>query len=56
MITKIVTLNVNGMRSREKRSQILETFKFLNANIIMLQETHAVSTDEWLKGWKGPSF
>ena len=53
---KLVTLNVNGMRAREKRSQIFETFKFLNANIIMLQETHAVSTDEWLKGWKGPSF
>ena len=36
---EIEILNVNGMRSREKRAQIFETLNFLNANIIMMQET-----------------
>lgn len=56
ILYNLVTLNVNGMRSTEKRSKTFETFKLLDANVIMLQETHAVCTDEWLKGWRGHSF
>lgn len=53
---RIVSLNVNGMKtSVTKRKQIFHWLKNHNPTIVMLQETHTISSDEavWISEWDG---
>lgn len=56
MNLKIVTLNVNGMAERPKRTVIFDFMRAFNADIYLLQETHnAGPQDEqnWTREWGG---
>lgn len=52
---KIVSWNVKGLRSPNKRMAILRHLKWLKTDIALLQETHLPSSDFWrmLKLWVG---
>ena len=53
---KIVSLNVRGLRSRDKRLKIFEWIKMKHkADIVCLQETHSTLLDEklWADEWGG---
>ena len=53
--TKYITFNVNGMRDGHKRLAILSFLKSLQADFILLQETHADTASEWGGEWEGVS-
>ena len=52
---KLVSLNVRGLRSLNKRKAILTWLIKQKADIVFLQETHSSSEDEnfWNTQWKG---
>jgi len=43
---KIATLNCAGMVNDLRRATLYDVCKKLNADIILLQETHSITTDE----------
>lgn len=49
----VVSLNVNGLRSADKRRLIFNLLKHQKAHIILLQETHSTAEDEtvWSNEW-----
>lgn len=56
---KIVTFNVNGLNSKNKRDRVLAYLNNLNADIILLQETKIINETTLNKiklEWKGQSF
>ena len=46
----IYSMNVRGLKDRNKRGQVLSWLKNRNANIFFLQETH--STSDTKNAWK----
>ena len=54
----VCTLNINGLRNKNKRLQLFRTLKEKKYDIICLQETFVVETDKelWLKEWGGEIF
>ena len=44
---KVSSLNVNGMCEPVKRSKVLQLLKESQSDIILLQETHSFSLNEW---------
>lgn len=50
---KVVSFNVNGLRSEQKRRSIFNYLKYFKADIILLQETHSTCEDEtvWTNEW-----
>ena len=59
MTLKLVTLNVNGIAEKPKRTKIFNFLRLLNADFYALQETHnETDTDErnWENEWGGPCF
>ena len=58
MEIKIVTLNVNGLANRKKRKQIFRNMYDKSANIVCLQETHAVKKAHkfWKNEWGGQIY
>ena len=59
MYLKIITLNVNGIAEKPKRTNIFNYMRTLNADLYTLQETHNASDiDElnWAREWGGPVF
>ena len=50
---KFLTFNVNGMRDGHKRLAIFSFLKSLQADFILLQETHADTANEWSGEWDG---
>lgn len=56
MDIKIMTLNVNGISEKHKRTKIFDFMKNRRADIYLLQETHLNKTEEgdtWTRQWKG---
>jgi len=55
---KMLSLNVRGIRSLEKRKAVLIWLNKQNADIIYLQETYSTKEIEniWRCQWKGPIF
>lgn len=53
--TRLISLNVNGLRSPTKRKAIFKTLHNSNADIIFLQETHSILSDQkiWSSEWGG---
>ena len=47
---RIVSINANGLRDNCKRKELFLYTKYVNADIVMLQETHSCKTDENI--WK----
>ena len=59
MTLKLISLNVNGMAEKPKRTKIFNFLRMLRADIYFLQETHnANQTDEnnWGNEWGGPTL
>lgn len=55
----LLSVNVNGLRNRNKRQNIFNWFNKQNADIILIQETHCENTQtehEWISDWKGNSY
>ncbi len=52
---KIGSLNINGGRDRQKRALISETSNHKNIDVLFLQETHTITSDEadWGLWWEG---
>ena len=51
----LLSLNVNGLRSKTKRKAVFNLFKQKKYDIICLQETYITESvkDEWMNEWKG---
>ena len=59
MSLDFVSLNVNGIKDKDKRNGIFKWLKEQNADVYMLQETHAVSDEEinqWSIEWNGQIY
>ena len=59
MYLSIVSLNVNGLREKKKRSSLLYMFRHKKYDIICLQETHCgdeIEANLWSKEWEGYSL
>ena len=58
MALNIFSLNVRGLRDFEKRKDIFLKLKDLNADIILIQESHSSPEDEimWQQQWGGTIF
>ena len=59
MSVNLMSLNVNGVRDKEKRLAIFDWLKEQNADVIFLQETHAESDEDilaWGKEWGGEFY
>ena len=54
---RLITVNVEGLQSPVKRTQLFQTLAFAGFDIIALQETHcdASVVDTWKSEWAGPS-
>ena len=52
---KILTISVNGLGRKDKRTNIFHYFKALQFDILCLQETQS-SDNSWEKEWKGQSL
>ena len=55
----LITLNVNGIRDRSKRSRVFQFCRQLGADVVFLQETHIASDDDvhlWSYEWGGGFF
>ena len=52
---KIGSLNINGGRDRHKRALIFEVTTQKKIDVLFLQETHTIQTDDtdWGLGWGG---
>ena len=52
----MISLNVRGIRSLEKRKALLMWLQRQNADIIFLQETYSTKEIKniWKSQWKGP--
>lgn len=50
---RLITLNVNGLRSTTKRKAIFRSLRDAEADIIFLQETHSIASDQkiWSAEW-----
>ena len=57
-VFKFLSLNVRGLRNREKRRSIFAYLKNQKANVYFLQETFSNSRDEkvWAAEWGGQIF
>jgi len=53
-ITNIISYNTNGLRTREKRANILNVLDY--SAFCFLQETHSLPSDNWQKEWAGLSL
>ena len=55
-MVKIFSLNVRGLRQKQKRREIFLFLKNQRADIYFLQETHSQDQDEkfWIAEWKNP--
>lgn len=55
---KMLSLNVRGIRSFEKRKALFQWLKKENADIIFLQETYSTPEVEqiWKSQWRGEMF
>lgn len=55
---RLITLNVNGMRSLLKRRAIFQDLRQTKNEVIFLQETHCTLPEEktWLAEWGGPGY
>ena len=51
--SKCITINVKGLQNAQRRTNIFETFKSLDFDIIAIQETHCdkKSVDQWMNEW-----
>lgn len=58
IIPKIFSLNVKGLRNRDKRRKIFYLMHHWKAHIAILQETHSSKQDEmfWRSEWGGQAF
>jgi len=55
-LLKVVTLNVQGINDNMKRRALFQWLKLLQADIILLTETHLALESKipfWRKGWGG---
>ncbi|KAK3091078.1 hypothetical protein FSP39_016969 [Pinctada imbricata] len=54
MAISLATLNVNGLRNREKRNNLFYWLKKKNYDVIALQETHCTDSEtaQWENEWK----
>ena len=54
-ILKVSSLNVNGVRNREKRALLTEFLKLKESHVTFLQETHSDESNEadWGLCWEG---
>lgn len=52
---KLLSFNVNGLRSSSKRRAIFKSLRITDADIIYLQETHSTPQDQkiWASEWGG---
>ena len=57
-VFKFLSLNVRGLRNREKRRSLFAYLKSQKANVYFLQETFSNSRDEkvWAAEWGGQIF
>ena len=55
---KIVSLNANGLNADLRRTRVLTWARCQKIDILLLQETHTVSTEEykWYRDWEGDVF
>lgn len=55
---KLISLNVNGIRAAHKRRAVFSYLHKLQADIVLLQETHCTEKDQkiWLSEWGGKGF
>jgi exodeoxyribonuclease III len=59
MSAQFISVNVNGLRDKEKRLSIFHWLREQNADIYLLQETHCESDEDiesWTKDWEGEAF
>ena len=54
--SRIVSLNVNGMRDNSKRKSVFGWARSHNSYFFMLQETHKTYSDKWDTEWSGQSI
>ena len=50
MATKVISLNVNGLNDRLKRTALIDWLKVMKVDVVCLQETHAASHST-MQGW-----
>ena len=57
IMVSLVTLNVKGLRDKNKRFDIFQTLRNENFDIIALQETHCdtETLETWSEEWGGKS-
>ena len=55
-VSRIVSLNVNGMRDNNKRKRVFGWARSHNSDFFMLQETHKTYSDSWDTEWSGQSI
>lgn len=58
MAVKVITLNVNGMAERPKRTMIFDFLRQYKADLYLLQETHNAGIQDeqnWTREWGGPA-
>ena len=56
MSLDLISLNVNGIRDREKRNSMFKWLKEQKADISFIQETHSINDNDitlWSKEWDG---
>ena len=59
MSLSIISLNVNGIRDKTKRTSIFHWLKEKNADLCFIQESHCESEDDikvWSSEWGGDSY
>lgn len=57
-VLKMISLNANGLRAAPKRRAVFSYLHKLQADILLLQETHCTQADQkiWLSKWGGAGF
>ena len=59
MAVQVVSINVNGIQERQKRSKVFSALRAENCDIYLLQETHVTSVHEgklWESKWGGQAI
>ena len=59
MVVQVISINVNGIQERHKRSKVFSALRAENCDIYLLQETHVASVHEgklWESEWGGQAI
>ena len=59
IVVQVVSINVNGIQERHKRSKVFSALRAENCYIYLLQETHVTSVHEgklWESEWGGQAI